>query len=196
MSVEDRSQFPQDPLSGEDLLERVLSGGGVESAEASELNLDVQRMRSALREIDRGQARRASVLSQRILSQTTGEDLSWRGDFRLVGRYMRTGLSASPVLRVAAASLLFHLVALPVLAFWVWGGQADPLELGFETYERAHPSPPFPDQPRDVAGPLPVNGVREEPLVLDQIPGHPGADEGQDPDDEGSARDEGGGSRR
>lgn len=172
MSVEDRSHFPQDPLTGEDLLERVLNRSGVDSAEATELDVDVQRMRSALRGIDRGQAQRASVLSQRILSQTTGEDLSWRGDFRLVGRYMRTGLGASPVLRVAAASLLFHLVALPVLAYWVWAGQAVPLELSFETYERAHPSQPFPDQPQDVPGPLPVGGIHEEPLVLDQNPEH------------------------
>jgi hypothetical protein len=180
----------------EELVEQVLSRGEADSAQAVQLNLDVQRMRSALRGVDRGQVARASDLSQRILSQTTGEDLSWRGDLRLVGRYLRTGLVSSPVLRVAAASLLFHLVALPVLAYWVWAGQADPLELGFETYERAHPSQPFPDQPLDVPGPLPEGGVVEEPLVLDQIPGDPDGEKSQDPDEETSSGDEGGGSRR
>ncbi len=196
MSSEDRSGTPQDSAFDEELVEQVLRRGEGDSAQAIQLDRDVRRMRSALRCVDRGQGASASDLSQRILSQTTGEDLSWRGDLRLVGRYLRTGLGASPILRVAAASLLFHLVALPVLAYWVWAGQADPLELSFETYERAHPSQPFPDQPRDVAGPLPVGGVVEEPLVLDHIPVDAEDYEGQDPDEEASSGDEGGGSRR
>ncbi len=196
MSVDDRSENPQASKFDEELLERVLARAETGSAQADQLNLDVQRMRAALRGVDRGQLGRASDLSQRILSQTTGEDLSWRGDIRLVGRYLRSGLGASPILRLAAASLLFHLVALPVLAYWILAGQADPLELSFETYERAHPSQPFPDQPLDVAGPLPVGGVVEEPLVLDQIPGDPDGEKSQDPDEETSSGDEGGGSRR
>jgi hypothetical protein len=196
MSVDGRSESPQDPKFDEELLEQVLNRTGAGSAQADQLNQDVQRMRSALRGVDGEQLARASDLSQRILSQTTGEDLSWRGDLRLVGRYLGTGLGASPILRVAAASLLFHLVALPVLAYWVWAGQADPLELSFESYERAHPSQPFPDQPLDVPGPLPVDGVQEEPLVLDQIPGHSDGEDVQDPDEESTSGDEGGGSRR
>ncbi|HIF40033.1 MAG TPA: hypothetical protein EYQ74_02895 [Planctomycetes bacterium] len=195
MSVDDRSENPQASKFDEELLERVLARAETGSAQADQLNLDVQRMRAALRGVDRGQLGRASDLSQRILSQTTGEDLSWRGDIRLVGRYLRSGLGASPILRLAAASLLFHLVALPVLAYWILAGQADPLELSFETYERAHPSQPFPDQPLDVAGPLPVGGVVEEPLVLDEIPGNTSGDEGQDSGVDADSGDEGGGSR-
>lgn len=196
MSVEDRSGTPQNPMFDEELVEQVLSRGEADSAQAVQLNLDVRRMRSALRGVDHGQMARASDLSQHILAQTTGEDLSWRGDLRLVGRYLRIGWISSPILRVAAASLLFHLVALPVLAYWVWAGQADPLELSFETYERAHPSQPFPDQPLDVPGPLPVDGVLEEPLVLDQIPGHSDGEEVQDPDADAASGAEGGGSPR
>jgi hypothetical protein len=196
MNSEDRSGTPQDSTFDEELLERVLNSTEADSAQAYQLNQDLERMRSALRVVDRGQVARASDLSRHILSQTTGEDLSWRGDLRLVGRYLRTGLRANPILRVAAASLLFHVVAVPVLASWGWAGQSDPLELSFETYERAYPSQPFPEQPRDVAGPLPVGGVVEEPLVLDHIPVDGGGDEGQEPDEEGSSSGRGGGSRR
>ena len=196
MSVDGRSESPQDPKIDEAFLERVLNSTEADSAQAYQLNQDLERMRSALRVVDRGQVARASDLSRHILSQTTGEDLSWRGDLRLVGRYLRTGLRASPILRVAAASLLFHLVALPVLAYWVWAGQSDPLELSFETYERAHPSQPFPDQPVDIPGPLPVGGILEEPLVLDEIPAHSPGETGEGRDEDPDAGDKPGGSQR
>lgn len=57
-------------------------------------------------------------LVQRILSATTREDASPRGDLRLVWRFAVARLRASAVLRVAAAILVAHLIALPVLA-WI-----------------------------------------------------------------------------
>lgn len=59
-----------------------------------------------------------TVLVDRILLSTTREDLSWRGDLRLVGGFLRQRLRASLLLRVVAASLLLHVVALPVLAYY------------------------------------------------------------------------------
>ena len=196
MSAYDPNREPQDPRPEEDLLERVLTQGGAESEQAAQWSQAVQRMRRSLRGIDRGQAAQAAALSRRILSQTTGEDLSWRGDLRLVGRYLRAGLRFSPVLRVAAASLLFHLAALPVLAYLVWSAGVEPLELSYESWDKAHPAQPFPDRPGDVAGQLPVGGVDEEPLILDQIPADPSGEEDPGKGGDNPPRAEGGGSKR
>ena len=62
---------------------------------------------------------REGALVGRVLSQTTREDLSWRGDLRLVAGFIRERLAASPILKVVAASLLVHLIALPVVGWYV-----------------------------------------------------------------------------
>lgn len=59
-----------------------------------------------------------AVLVARILATTTREDLSWSGDLRLVGGFLRDRLRSSRLLRFVAASLLLHLIALPVLAYY------------------------------------------------------------------------------
>jgi len=45
--------------------------------------------------VDDGQLRRTRLLARRILSDTTREDLSWRGDLRLVAGYVGERLRAS-----------------------------------------------------------------------------------------------------
>ncbi len=59
---------------------------------------------------------RETALVARILARTTGEDLSWRGELRLLTGFVRERLAASRGLRLVAASLLLHVLALPVLA--------------------------------------------------------------------------------
>lgn len=73
-----------------------------------------------------------SQLQQAILSQTTREDVSWRGDLRLVGSFLRHRLHASVILRVVAASLLIHIAALPVLAYFGWVQPEPRTRIGFE----------------------------------------------------------------
>ena len=58
-------------------------------------------------------------LAERALCAANSEDLSWRGDLRLYGGFIRDGLRSSALLRLAAASLLVHIAALPVVAFFV-----------------------------------------------------------------------------
>lgn len=70
--------------------------------------------------VDAGQPRRTRLLTRRILSDTTREDLSWRGDLRLVAGYVGARLRASAALRVIAASLVLHLLGLPLLAWVGW----------------------------------------------------------------------------
>jgi len=56
-------------------------------------------------------------LVARVLARTTGEDLALRGDLWLLADFVRQRLAASRFLRLAAASLLVHLLALPVFAW-------------------------------------------------------------------------------
>lgn len=60
----------------------------------------------------------AARVAEAVLDRTVREDLGWRGDLRLVRGFVRRRLRSSLLLRVAAASLLVHLVALPVLAVY------------------------------------------------------------------------------
>jgi len=59
------------------------------------------------------------AFQQEVLAATTREDLGLIGDLRLVLRFCGTRLRASRALRLAAASLLAHMIALPVLAYFV-----------------------------------------------------------------------------
>lgn len=54
-----------------------------------------------------------------LFARSTRIDLSWRGDLRLVHDFLRQRLRASTALRVVAASLALHVVAAPVVAYWV-----------------------------------------------------------------------------
>lgn len=54
-------------------------------------------------------------LVQSILSQTTREDLSFRGDLRLISAFVRRRCEESPVVRVAAAVLLIQLLFAPAV---------------------------------------------------------------------------------
>jgi len=65
-------------------------------------------------------------LVERVLARTTREDLSWRGDLRLVGGFLAARLRSSVVVRIAAASLLVHLCALPLLAMMGFFESAPP----------------------------------------------------------------------
>ena len=82
----------------------------------------------------------ADALSARILSQTRQERSpwslpdGWRGDWRLIRGFLGSRLQSSWVMRVAAASLLAHLVALPAVAayvFWV-KPKSEPLVLTWD----------------------------------------------------------------
>jgi len=58
---------------------------------------------------------RERALVERILAATTREDLSRRGDLRLLGAFVRARLRESRVLRLLCWSLAAHLVLVPAL---------------------------------------------------------------------------------
>lgn len=60
----------------------------------------------------------ADTLARSVLAATTREDPGWRGDLRLFGRFARARWRSSFLVRIAAASLLLHVAALPVLAYY------------------------------------------------------------------------------
>jgi hypothetical protein len=84
----------------------------------AELERFVTRCRAASERFEELGAGRRRHLVERVLASTTREDLSWRGDLRLFGRFALQRLRTSPALRLAAASLLVHLLALPVVAWY------------------------------------------------------------------------------
>jgi hypothetical protein len=107
-------------------------------------------VRGELRSEEAGQNEDLTVLNEAILDRTTREDVSWRGDLRLVGGFLRTRLHSSVVLRVVAASLLIHIAALPVLAYFGWAQPESQTRIGFEfpgelPFAAADPEPQFPD---------------------------------------------------
>ena len=105
-------------------------------------------------------------LVRRVLARTTREDLSWRGDLCVYGDWIARALRSSLVLRVAAASLLLHLAALPVLAWLAL--HAERVDPHFNTAIEpiAEPTPPRtrePDRQPRLEDPEPVAGLVEEP---------------------------------
>lgn len=109
--------------------------------------------------VDAKQLGRTRHLVRRILSDTTREDLSWRGDLRLVAGYVGARLRASAALRVIAASLVLHLLGLPLLA---WAGWLRPEPSGSRILVEAPRRDPFStyDEPLRV-----VTGPEEERLA-------------------------------
>ncbi|MDA1264620.1 MAG: hypothetical protein O2816_06035 [Planctomycetota bacterium] len=118
----------------EHLLEWVLNPEGQDENTRQELTRDPGAARRAeelgaflvhCRDLGRdlgqesAEAAPASALAQRVLARTTREDLSWRGDLALVGTHLRRRVADSGWMKLAAASLILHLMALPALAIYV-----------------------------------------------------------------------------
>lgn len=161
--------------SDAELLERLLNDAeqgvagrapldGEARARLVELERFLATCRSALGE--EGAAASTSALAERVLGRTTREDLSWRGDLRLVGTYVRDRLRGSLLLRVAAASLLVHVAALPVLAYLAFFSPEPRVRIGFVPWEEQYP-PPIVVEDEAPPRPLPVPEVHEEPAVLE-----------------------------
>ena len=90
------------------------------------------------------------AFQQRVLAATTREDLGLLGDARLVLRFCATRLGASRPLRLAAASLLAHMIALPVLAYFVLRSEkeSDAMRITIEI-PPAESELPFAERPRE-----------------------------------------------
>lgn len=85
---------------------------------SAQLATFASRVRGALLATEDAEPERQRAFAERVLARTTREDLSRRGDLSLVARFAVERLRASVLLRAAAALLVIHLAALPVLA-WI-----------------------------------------------------------------------------
>jgi len=111
---------------------------------------------------------RDAALAARVFARTTREDLSWRGDLTLVGGYVRERLSRSVLLRFAAASLLLHVAALPVLAYYAFLAPTPPsIIIDTIPWGEQYPAEPFPEDRAEPEFPLEVD-LDEEPAVREQ----------------------------
>ena len=142
--------------SESELLEQTLEGGQAFhgrcaecDARRAELQSFLQRTRHALEQpADAG----ANALAERILAQTTREDLSVRHDWVLLTRFVTRRFRASRVLRVAAASLLLHLVAVPVLAYYaLMAPDPEPFHLSVESLQELPFDDPAPEESGEVS---------------------------------------------
>ena len=115
------------------------------AARLGELDRLLETCRAAARERD-AQPARARHLAERVLAATTRADPTWRGDVRLLGGFLGGRLRSSRVLRFAAASLVAHLVALPVFAWLAF--REPPPERHFQTGIE-HREPRLPDGPME-----------------------------------------------
>lgn len=113
--------------------------------------------------------------AERILARTTREDLSRKGDLDLMVRFAVERLRASPALRVAAAVIVVHLCALPVLA---WIVLRAPARQGVFTSGIEAPPPAFPaeserEPEREITAPWPEvepRTVEVEPAARGEEP--------------------------
>jgi hypothetical protein len=145
--------------SGEDLLE-LLFEPGPRSAQLLARARTCERCASEIVELERTLAAIDAALDRepastdltvfrsRVLSMTTREDLRLIGDVRIVLHYVTRELKASRALRLAAASLLLHLLVLPVLIWLVLRGGPEHASAG---------------TPPDHAPELPLSGAPIDP---------------------------------
>ncbi len=161
-------------LEPHELLDALLEEGrGRRSASAG-----CARCESALAELEGflGRCREAALgadaqpaearrVSARVLARTTREDLGWRGDLRLLHAFVAQRLRSSGVLRFAAASLLVHLLALPVLAWFAFreAPRRFEIQVGIE-YPREQALPDVPPEPERV---LEAPGPGPEPRLVE-----------------------------
>jgi hypothetical protein len=111
------------------------------------------------------ETRQAEAVVERVLARTSREDLSIGGDLRLLRGFVHERLRASVVLRLVAASLLVHVMALPVLA-WVLLVQEPKGPL--ITFEPPHP--PAVEDAEEPAIELSGETVELEDLLGEPIP--------------------------
>jgi hypothetical protein len=164
--------------SDEDLVEWLLDEAARVRVPREVLDEDpevAERLRSLelfLGECRQGLAREeetdSSVLVDKILVSTTREDLSWRGDLRLVGGFVRQRLRSSRLLRVVAASLLLHVIALPVFAYYAF--VRPPAQRTVILFAPTPPELPYVDSGEEPE-PAVVDPVQEERYGQDSLAG-------------------------
>jgi len=137
---------------------------------ARELEAFVGRCRDAFATEPAALARESAALAQRVLARTTREDLGVGGDLALLRGFLRERWRASRALRIAAASLLVHLAALPLLAYYGYFARREPYVLRFEMPARPAPfeGEPEPTLPVELPDSGALQGLEPELITVDE----------------------------
>ncbi len=129
------------------------------SRRAAELESFASHLRGTLLDAPQTEftSRTEQRFAERVLARTTREDLSRKGDLVLMAQFAVERLRASPALRVAAAVIVVHLCALPVLA---WIVLRAPARQGVFSTSIETPPPAFPaeterEPEREITAPWP-----------------------------------------
>jgi hypothetical protein len=109
---------------------------------------------------------REQELVARILERTTREDLTWRGELRLLRSFLRDRLARSRAWRLLAASVLAHFLAVPALAWFVWKETRPPRIVHIEFETTPDSSTVFADPEEEIIA-LEVPGILNDPLELE-----------------------------
>jgi len=143
---------------GAELLERLLHAADARPDELASEPGERDELRALAAFVERCRATRGALerdvasahLVRRVLERTTRDDPSWFGDVRLVRRFVGRRLRTSALLRFVAASLVVHLVALPVVAWIVLDEPDEPaLRLSIE-HEPVDPYAPEEPEPAEL----------------------------------------------
>lgn len=134
------------PAEQDDTTRDELARDGGASARAEELDAFLAHCRALAEEGTEVQA--SAGLASQVLARTTREDLSWRGDVDLIVNHLRRRIAESGWMKLAAASLLLHLLALPALAIYMLVAEPKQPEIGFIRAEDYYPEG-FPEQVED-----------------------------------------------
>ena len=152
---------------GAERLSELLAGAPPEGSEEREIAELFRTVRAGARV--EGDELRIRRLRERVLAQTTRVDLSWRGELSFRARMLRQGLRGHPLLKIAAASLLLHLIALPAFAVYLLRRPAQEREvrIGFEPAREALPDLTDVSEPEDLpeAPALRIDGGMEEGAI-------------------------------
>jgi hypothetical protein len=84
---------------------------------------------------------RERAFVERVLASTTREDPSWRGDMRLVSRFVLSRFRESRVVRFVAASLVVHLLVGPMVAVILLRDPPPPEDMLYITLARTDAAP-------------------------------------------------------
>ena len=149
--------------SPEDRIEELLSSTSL-PPDASDADRELHVFLHACREAEQADRNvNTAQLIERTLNSSTRQDLSWRGDVMDTARFFRDRLRASAVLRLAAASLLLHVAALPVVALYVL--TEEPEVPRFSVEVGARPAPFEEADEREPEAELEI----EEPRLVDEL---------------------------
>ncbi len=156
-------------------VDRDSTSAAVHSPEVREWRAVVERARRELRDPEHDAA--ADALVGRVLARSTRRRPGWTGDFVLIADFVADRCRESRLVRIVAASLLLHLAALPILAWYALGEEE---EVPSITILPELPATPFGEERE----PLSNEVIAEPPLdFLD-----PEAAAAPDPEDADNAR--------